>query len=363
MPIIGGNMDKKTSLYLDSLRVIATVLVFVGHFSYKQFSGGYLEKVGMFPHDAVIIFFVLSGFVITYVIENKDKNIKDYFLSRFARIYSVLLPALILTLVLDIIGREFSAGNYIHYGTYNLMEVLEKTFANGMFLQEIGNQSIRFFSNGPLWSLGYEVIYYVIFGLLYYKGKSNKLKFGVGLLLVVFYKVSLLFPIWLLGSFAYKLKDKNIFSKKMSYFLFITTPIVFILFKKFGILSFVDIPSLGYSRLLVGDYITGIILFINILSIRNMKLELLEKCSIIIKYFANFSFSIYLYHFPILIFLISILNYNTSNIYIVSCVGFGVIIICYLLSLVTERKKYIYKKVLKKIFKENVMEELKKKNM
>ena len=54
-------MNKATSLYLDLVRFLAALVVFVFHFAYARFSGGDLQfirdtKIGS---DAVMLFFVL----------------------------------------------------------------------------------------------------------------------------------------------------------------------------------------------------------------------------------------------------------------------------------------------------------------
>ena len=53
-------------------------------------------------HSAVVIFFVLSGYVITYVASERETTLRDYALSRCARIYAVAVPTLLLTIVLDL---------------------------------------------------------------------------------------------------------------------------------------------------------------------------------------------------------------------------------------------------------------------
>ena len=51
-------------------------------------------------HTAVIVFFVLSGFVISWAAE-RDGTAREYILNRASRIYSVALPALALTWLTD----------------------------------------------------------------------------------------------------------------------------------------------------------------------------------------------------------------------------------------------------------------------
>ena len=62
-------MRPATSVYLDALRFLAAALVFVVHANYSQVTGGMpvLWRFAGLGNDAVMVFFVLSGFVIAYV--------------------------------------------------------------------------------------------------------------------------------------------------------------------------------------------------------------------------------------------------------------------------------------------------------
>jgi peptidoglycan/LPS O-acetylase OafA/YrhL len=341
------NMDRKTSVYLDLLRVIATLSVFIGHFSYEQFSGGFFSKIGGFRNDAVMIFFVLSGYLIAYVVNQKDKNLSGYFISRFSRLYSVLLPAMILTITLDFIGRY---SNPELYQDYYVGNSLIKTLANLFYLQEVWNGSIRFFSNGPLWSLGYEFWFYAIFGLLFYMRKKTWATILSIALLILFYKVTLLFPVWLLGVLAFHLKEKVNLSKKVSYIVFLATPIFYLAFYKVGILNHFTFESLGFSKNFIGNYITGVLVFFNLISFNQLNFSFITKFAKPIKFLADFSFSVYLYHFVLIVFIASIFKYDTNNVFVVSIVALSILVICYLLSLFTEKKKHLYKLLFTKLF-------------
>ena len=107
-------MNHGTSLYLDLIRFFAAAMVFVTHASYERFTGGWMREIGLgsFGNDAVVVFFVLSGLVIAYVCHAREKTLRDYALSRAARIYSVVIPCLLLTVILDF------AGSRINYAPY-----------------------------------------------------------------------------------------------------------------------------------------------------------------------------------------------------------------------------------------------------
>ncbi len=75
---------------LEILRALAALLVFMNHLS-KDVEGFphvlLLQMIQNFATEAVIIFFVLSGAVITLSQQEKPRSIADYMKARFIRIY------------------------------------------------------------------------------------------------------------------------------------------------------------------------------------------------------------------------------------------------------------------------------------
>ena len=86
-------MTTALSLYLDALRFGAALTVFVSHYSTGRISGGLFWQLEYYGRAAVLMFFVLSGFVIAWVSETRERTLEEYGLSRFARLYSVIIPA------------------------------------------------------------------------------------------------------------------------------------------------------------------------------------------------------------------------------------------------------------------------------
>src|ERR1700740_120911 len=86
-------MTPALSLYLDALRFGAAFTVLVSHYAAGRYSGGLFWQVMPYGRIAVLLFFVLSGFVIAWITETRESSLEDYGLSRVARLYSVILPA------------------------------------------------------------------------------------------------------------------------------------------------------------------------------------------------------------------------------------------------------------------------------
>ncbi|MFD1960865.1 hypothetical protein ACFSHP_21085 [Novosphingobium panipatense] len=66
-------MNKNVSIFLEALRLFAALLVFVGHAG-SVFQIELPSLVGHSAKEGVAIFFVLSGFVIAFVTQEKEPN-------------------------------------------------------------------------------------------------------------------------------------------------------------------------------------------------------------------------------------------------------------------------------------------------
>jgi peptidoglycan/LPS O-acetylase OafA/YrhL len=196
-------MNKETSVYLDLLRFLAALVVFLSHISGSRFMGGFLWQFSSYGTEAVDIFFVLSGFVIAYVVDCREHTAGDYMISRAARIYSVALPALVVTLCLDTIGRAAHPGLYTEQWGY-VWDDRNWQFISGLlFINQLWFNNTVPGSDLPYWSLGFETWYYVIFGLIIFMPQKWK-GISVGaMLLLVGPRIAAMLPIWLLGVACY----------------------------------------------------------------------------------------------------------------------------------------------------------------
>ena len=220
--LISLAMNRYISVYLDLVRFLAALIVFFVHANYDRFTSD-LPVVWRFRdlgNDAVMIFFVLSGFVIAFVADQKEKTPRDYFVSRFARLYSVVVPALLFTIAIDHVGAYLVPGAYDGWWFQNTRAVW-RMFANLFFVNELWFSSIRPFSNGPFWSLGYEFWYYTIFAAAFFLKRWVRYAVVAVLCLLVGPKILLLLPVWLLGVLVYHIIKKNRVSDVVAWVLFL----------------------------------------------------------------------------------------------------------------------------------------------
>lgn len=308
-------MNKTTSIYLDLLRFISAILVFFSHASYSRFDGAWLEGIGVYGHDAVMVFFVLSGFVIAYVSNTKESTVLSYSTSRLARLYSVVVPALIITLVLDHFGQTIDASTYTGE-QYQASEPIMRVFASLFFVNELWFTSIRTFSNGPFWSLSYEFWFYAIYAALLYFAAWKKWLLAGAIMLIAGPKILMLFPVWLLGVATFHVGKKVNLSEMTSICLAILPVVVYFQLGALAVPSILmnqTVEWLGYdfvyeslkhSRRFLTDYIVAILLAIHLLGMISLSRSFsfpaaLEKP---IRYLAGMTFSLYLFHYPFLQF-------------------------------------------------------------
>jgi len=149
-------MTRSLSLYLDLLRLLAALAVYLFHVSY--FAKVRIPLIGNLGSEAVIVFFVLSGFLVTAA-GMRQANLEQFVQSRLSRLWSVCLPALLLTLMVDLAGQYISLLSYHPMQPYSLFKWVASMAINALFLNQIWNLSIYPGTNGPFWSLSYEFWY------------------------------------------------------------------------------------------------------------------------------------------------------------------------------------------------------------
>jgi hypothetical protein len=89
-------MTAQFSIYLDLLRFTAALWVVVAHLQNWGVARWLPDLSG---RDAVVIFFVLSGLVITHAAQGR--TFRQYAVARLARIYSVALPIILIAIIVD----------------------------------------------------------------------------------------------------------------------------------------------------------------------------------------------------------------------------------------------------------------------
>jgi peptidoglycan/LPS O-acetylase OafA/YrhL len=217
------------SVSLDLVRGLAAILVLVDHWRnlfFVQFHELGADRLFFAVpytltaagHQAVVIFFVLSGFLIARTIRRAfnrgEWSWASYLIHRLVRLWIVLLPGLVLCFLWDKIGAALSTAPSLHFAIPPIHTMYDAargdtviTFIGNLFFVQ-GVLVPAFGSDGPLWSLANEFWYYILFplGLIAIlpssKPRARLITAALLVFLCAWLRTTLLplFPIWLLGA-------------------------------------------------------------------------------------------------------------------------------------------------------------------
>jgi peptidoglycan/LPS O-acetylase OafA/YrhL len=344
-------MHTSFSVYLDLVRFIAAVLVVVSH----------LAKINIFPEwftsnapdlgrEAVVVFFVLSGYVIAFTKDKKKSNIDEYLQSRLVRIYSVAFPILLLSVILSYIG--FHLDESLYSIGYQLSSLYIYLPLHLLFLGEVWTLSEQPFTVAPYWSLNYEFWYYILFAVMaYYRGWRSYLFIFIWTLFLG-YKLLLLLPIWLSGVLLYKQVERFNITQQTALILFIISFFLFAAYDYYhleSLLSSLGIKIWPFNKLPLGgasfylsDFYFCLIVLLNFYSAYHLKEWLFKHDVNLIRLLSSYTFTLYLIHSPIMIFFanhLSLENSPTINFLVATLL---ILAITILAAEITEKRKNIW---------------------
>lgn len=210
------NESYQHSVLISALRSIAALQVVAAHLrgelfpSLKTVADPSLWYQGLafltgFSHIAVVIFFLLSGWLVGGSLLNKlgePHCMMSYAIDRITRMWIVLVPAFVLTLAIGAIMQTVDPSR-ISYAPDN--EYSWSTFWGNLFGLQ-GMAVPRFGGNFSLWSLSNEMWYYALFPLLLLPVIAQKASTKVAGLAAcaligyqLLFDLMLYFLVWLLG--------------------------------------------------------------------------------------------------------------------------------------------------------------------
>lgn len=342
-------MNASFSIYLDLVRFIAAFLVYLYHSNQRALVNDILPASN-YGHSSVIVFFVLSGFVIAYVVDKKERDWRSYATSRISRIYSVAVPALLLTLVLDSIGRILRPDLY----GYPYDQFFIRIASSLVMLNETWFVSITTFSNVPYWSICYESWYYVWFGVFMFAPKQWRWPILAILAIVLGPKILLLAPIWLTGAWIYHNQYLLTISLPTAIALTIISIIGIVFFHKLEIngeisnlikshIGEYEYREFAHSRYAFADYILTFFIALNFIGMRRLTestATLWELIARPVRYIASFTFSLYLLHQPLFLFWAAVIDGDPSSYYLWLTITFAVMLSVFIVGSITENRRY-----------------------
>ena len=208
---------------ISLLRGLAALQVAAAHLRAQVFPGlstlqdPALWYVGLsffsgFAHQAVVVFFVLSGWLVGGSLLDrigKPHALRDYAIDRLTRLWIVLLPAFVLMLLLGLATGELDAAQprLADTSPWSLATLLGN-------LAGVQTMAVPAFGgNFPLWSLAYETWYYALFPLLVLALRPGHARWrlaaavaAVALAFCLSSAIVLYFLVWLMGAAASRVR-------------------------------------------------------------------------------------------------------------------------------------------------------------
>jgi peptidoglycan/LPS O-acetylase OafA/YrhL len=353
-------MKPGTSLYLDIVRFAAALTVFIEHLrehtkiGFAAFWGAHpfwYSHWYLFSQTAVTVFFVLSGYVIAHVLATRERTPVDYAASRLARLYSVVLPALLLTAVCNYLIE-------LRYPT--AFQAFQSGGTTGVALSYLGTAVFanRFWlwpdldpPNTPFWTLSFEAFYYLCIAILVFARGRGRILSILVLILIAGPTMVLLAPTWLLGYLAYYVSQRWQPGARSAIPLWLVSLALLPLCSFIEIhfrehLAFLRTPDHAIGALLAA-YAAATCFAVNVLAFNafsDRSESFLVPSAAVIRWLGSMTFALYLFHQPLLsLFTVYHMPDRSSAAQLVLLVG-GTFLVVATLGRFCENSKGAYKR-------------------
>lgn len=359
------------SAFLDAARWISAFAVLITHLNNRMFV--LLDKIPTddrtalsylwgficgFAHWGVVVFFVLSGFlvggpVLKLAINKQKFNAKKYLTARITRIYLVLIPILIIGNSLDYFGIYLFPQSVVY--NEDIPRIMSQSIftvigsilnLQGLFFETLG-------TNGPLATLANEFWYYMTFPLilapiLYQKTLKGWLLFWLGVCLFMFMSLAskwhfVGFLLWCTGAIFAVQKKPLMRSPLIAFYIFLAAMISI----RLGVRSPIIFGPFGFIfEIMIAICFANILCSLKFTSVHWAILNWNGHSKL-----GGFSYSLYAVHASLITFMCAAIKSNldygwhdipkftyqglTAIIFIVVCLSFA-----WTLSLLTEKHTY-----------------------
>ena len=311
------NEVKKRSIGIDIIKAISLISVIIYHL--YEYKGTYI---------GVVLFFVISGYLITEVLYERD----DSYFKFIKRRYTKIFPPLIVVLTISCLAF------YYFYGFLSMKLVfnsLSSLFGLSNIYQIFSGMSY-FERSGDLfpllhtWSLSIEIQFYVIFPFLIYLFKKLKMniKFIATIIIILslisggimFYKEYMnydisaiyygtdtrIFSVLMGSAFYFLFKDKNLKPKISNFLSYIFLVIIVLIVLSVNYLSKMNYYGFLYLISILGGFITVTSLKTGFLDFKNPIAKPFSKLG-------EHSYVYYLWQYPIMIYSLEYFKWSAIN--------------------------------------------------
>ncbi|MCK1681768.1 acyltransferase [Bradyrhizobium sp. 147] len=295
--IVLDRSENDTSVALDFMRAAAAQIVCIGH----ALNFAAIGPSTLLPNFGVVLFFLISGFVIAATLSAKSADPSygpiEFGIDRFARIYTAYLPALVLIAVADY-SMAWS-GHQLPGDSISL-----RTLFGNLVLRE--NMPAwpgvsTFGSAGHLTSVALEFHIYLLVGAVFFLLKARAVWLCIAVIFFVWqipasYAIATprtdraLFIVWLVGFAAFYIASATsnhgplrraavpLFAVCFAWWAWHRTDVD---------AELINIPALGAA-------------FLCLVIITQQRSELSAKAADLIRFFADYSYSLFLIHLTII---------------------------------------------------------------
>ncbi|KTB73988.1 MULTISPECIES: acyltransferase [Pseudomonas] len=350
-------MSPSLSVYIDLLRVICAVSVMMEHYPFSSDIENFFTATN-YAYDAVVVFFVLSGYVISYSADTFEKDRRDYAANRMARILPVAFTAVLLSAIFFLAVGDSRVDLYgdVSQKTNGVITFIQSiTFTN-----QVWSSNEQPFANGPYWSLAFEVWCYVIYGVMFYCRGWTRVLLLLMLVVMLGPKQLIILPMWLAGSLAYHVRFKATLPRFVLYLLLLLPIAIYISVQATmprdwsyvyagrnveRILGFgLDgAANFGWGYLLAILMSLHLYAFQRLFNEVNVDLDILF--SRLVRFLAGYTFTLYLFHVPIIKFILAVTGLDKTDL----LGGYGavvygaVFVAVYFIGNVVEHKKVLFR--------------------
>ncbi|RSZ59776.1 acyltransferase [Massilia atriviolacea] len=304
--------DSLHSLLISLLRGLAAIEVAAAHLRAGFFPGlrtlddpaiwyQALAFLTGFAHQAVVVFFLISGWLVGGSLLNKlgqPQAIRVYAIDRVTRLWTVLLPTFVLILATGIVSGSIDphSPDFSRANDYSFTALVGNLF---------GLQTIivpEFGGNFPLWSLSNETWYYIMFPLLVMcaaagTGTRRVLAalalLAIGVLLP--FDMVLYFTLWLLGAAFSRVRVEC--GMPLRALLLIVLAIASVVFRLKGSNDDMTLASFPQDLLLSVLFLLFLSSTVTPLPVNWRLMAPLRRVAVLL---SNFSFTLYVVHIPVL---------------------------------------------------------------
>ena len=292
------------SVALDAIRAMAAFLVLMQHATDLGLYTGPYPFTQRLSHNCVVVFFVLSGLVISSSVQRRRSDLIGYAIARVARI----VPTAMLAVAVSCAVAIWIA---VAAGGVSLAQLMTLSLSATTSLLFVGENPLGhgLFANAPYWSLDYEVWYYALFGAgLFLRGSRRWLALAV-MAVLAGPNIVLLMPVWLVGvglchcRWARRVTLESAPIWLLSSFIAVALIARWDMQALFAIRRLVPF-SLGMAEWLATDYPLALAVAAGFIGLRPLAERLAGPLGAIapaVRHAAGFSFTLYLLHGPILL--------------------------------------------------------------